>query len=158
MERQETIDALKNYFKIHELVGPAVYHKYKNDAWYIFTTELLETLLVIRQELDKPITINDWYWGGMYDERGYRDNVSPIMKGKTEDNKLYLSGHVLGCAVDFDVKGMSPDEVRFWIIYNQDVLPHKVRLEYKKNGEPITWVHLDTKYYEDNDKVHFFDV
>ena len=158
MTRSNIIDALKEYFEIYELVSREVYNTHGENAWFLFRTETLMCLLMMRVGIDKPFTINDWYWEGFYDERGYRENTSDIVKDKTDNNKLYLSGHVLGCAIDFTVKDMSADLVREWIEENQDMFPCKIRLEDKKDGEPITWVHFDTKHYEQNPKVYRFNV
>lgn len=153
--REQIIKELKNYFKIQELVGEETYNKHKDNAWFVFDTNLLHCLLILRTNIDKPFTINNWYKGGRFSQRGLRDNTQSILKNK---KRLYLSGHVLGKAFDFDVKGMTAEEVRDWIKENEDLLPCKVRLEHRKDGVPINWVHLDTNYYEKNPKIYLFDV
>ena len=45
-----------------------------------------------------------------------------------------------GTAVDFDVQGMSAEEVRKWIERNKVLLPYPIRLE-----EGVNWVHLDMR-------------
>jgi len=159
MTRFETINELKTYFKPYELVDKITYDKYGNESWQFFHTDLLKSLLIIRKGLGKSITINDWYWGGHinwkgereeYDERGIRHNISPIVKNKTT---LYLSGHVLGMALDFDVKGMTAEEVRAWIVKNANLFPCKIRLE-----DGVTWCHLDVKETSTNPKVYLFNV
>jgi len=144
MSRTEIIKELKNYFQIYELVGENVYNKYRENSWFLFRTETLHCLLIIRKGLDKSITVNDWFWGGIYDERGYRDNTQDILEEKTLDKVLYLSGHVLGCAFDLKIKDMSSERAREWIIKNEHLFPCKVRLEHRKNGKPISWLHFDT--------------
>jgi hypothetical protein len=160
MDRAELILEVKKYFKLQELVSKVVYDRYGEDAWYVFGTDILQCLLLIRVGLGKSITINDWLWGGTNHQRGYRENLSKIVKDKTEDGVLYISGHVLGCALDLHVKGMIAEDVRTWILANQEIFPCKIRLEHRKlsTGEFITWVHIDTKYYEGNPKVYLFNV
>ena len=158
MERIEIITEVKKYFKLEELVSEAVYKKYGETAWFIFSTELLTCLLLVRVGIGKPITVNTWHVGGKFDERGYRENLSDIVLAKSTKEELYVSGHVLGIAVDFTVKGMTAPEVREWIVDNQDMFPCKIRLERSINGRLINWVHLDTKYYEENPKVYLFDI
>ena len=158
MERDLIINDLKKYFNIHELVSPKVYNKMGSGAWCLFDTDALETLLFIRENLGKSITINNWFWGGKFKQRGFRENTSSIVSKKTEKDVVYLSGHVIGKAFDFDVKGMEAEEVRDWLKEKASELPCKIRLEHKKNGEPINWVHLDTKHYPDKPKVYLFDV
>ncbi len=156
--RGEIIQKLTHYFRIEELVSELVFKKHGNNAWFVFNTETLHCLLLMREGIGKSFTINTWLWGGDYDERGFRENVSSITYNKTMRERLYTSGHVIGCAFDFKVKGMSAPEVRDWIETNEEIFPCKIRLEDLKNGTPITWVHFDTKHYENNPKVYRFDV
>ena len=76
--------------------------------------------------------------GGRFDERGFRNNISDIVKSKTVSGSLYISPHMLGAAIDFDAKGMTAEEARNKIIQSQDLLPCPIRLESGTN-----WVHID---------------
>jgi len=87
--RQKIINDLKEYFDIRELVEKSVFKKYGDNAWFIFDTDTLHTLLILREEIDKPITINNWHKGGQFIQRGYRSNLSEIIKNKAS---LYVSG------------------------------------------------------------------
>ena len=71
---------------------------------------------------------------------------------------MYLSGHVLGMALDFTVKGMTSIAVRQWIENNQEKFSCKLRLEDKFRGKPISWVHVDVKQIESNPKIYRFNV
>lgn len=60
MTRFEVITKLKNYFSIKELVYKQVYDKYGELAWSFFSIEILETLLILREDIFKcPIIINN---------------------------------------------------------------------------------------------------
>ena len=158
MERRQIIENLKVNFRIEELVSREVFHAYGEDAWALLDTDTLHVLMILRGYIDKPITINNWLWGGHFDERGFRENICDICKGKTDKGKLYTSGHVLGKAIDFHVDGLSSDLIREWMLDNMELFPCKIRLENELNGTPISWVHFDTKYYEKNPKVYLFNV
>lgn len=158
MTRSQIIEKLKEYFIIQELVGPAVYNRFGDNSWFVFETNTLHCLLIIREGINEPTTVNDWFWGGMYDERGFRDNTQPILKENTIDGILYLSGHPLGCAFDLKFKHTTAENAREWIKHNEDLFPCKLRLEHRKNGKPITWLHFDTKYFEANPKIYLFNV
>lgn len=160
MTRVQIIDGLQKYFGIYELVDKQVFETFGETAWQFFDTDTLHTLLVIREGIGKPIDINNWKWNGQYQERGLRTNVGRISKKKTALNRLYLSGHVLGKAFDFKIKGMVSEDIRTWIKDNADLLPVKIRLEHIKlsTGKPITWVHFDTKFLDKNPKVYFFNI
>ncbi len=146
---------IKDYFIIQEFVDPLVYDKYKEVAWKFIDKKLLDCLLVIREGLNSPISINNWSYGGRFTQRGLRHNLSPLVSSK---EKLYLSAHIFGKAIDFDVSGMTSIEVREWITNNPDKFPCKIRLERNLNGKPITWVHLDIMSDETKPKVYQFDV
>ena len=145
----------KKYFNIKELVDEAVFNKYGEKAWQFIDSKLMESLLVIREGIGKPMFLNDWSYGGKFDERGLRHNLSDLVATKS---RIYLSAHMMGKAADFDVHGMKAPEVRKWIVDNQDAFPHKIRLERKLNGKEITWNHLDVYDYKKNPKVYLFDI
>lgn len=151
--------SIQDYFKIEELVDKATVNKYGQvRCWSFFDPRLLENLYWVRKAINSPITANNWLFGGSFTQRGLRTNLSSIVKNKTLNGRLYLSAHVRGAAVDFDVKGMEAEEVRNWLVANQANLPHPIRLEHKKNGTPISWVHMDVDHIEENPKVYLFDV
>lgn len=158
MDRSTIIEYLKENFGLYELVSREVYYKYGDDAWALFRTETLECLLIMRKGINKPFTINTWWWDGVYDERGFRENTCDMCKKKTKKGQMYTSGHVLGCGFDFTVKDTSPDLVREWIENNHFLFPCKIRLEDLKDGEPINYIHFDTKYYERHPKIYRFNV
>lgn len=131
---------IKDYFDIRELTCPHVYDKFREYAWNFFDPRLLDTLLVIREKIGKPIYVNNWDMGGNFTQRGFRCNCCWLVKEKTALEKLYVTAHNQGMGVDFDVKGMSAEEVRKWIVDNKIFLPHPIRLE-----SDVNWVHLDVR-------------
>lgn len=166
MSRKEILDKIKGsgYFIIQELVGPEVYRKHGNNAWFLLTTELLETIYFIRHKKQKPMYLNNWHNAKkgviIFEERGHRANIQDIVINKTYGNILYTSGHPIGSGVDFTFEGETAEQTRDWLISIQEELPHKIRLEHKyaSTGIPITWVHLDTKYFESNPKIYMFNI
>ena len=157
MSENEILKEIKDYFDIRELVDKETYDKYGEKAWQFMCPRLLHTMLVIRKELNLPITANDWHNGGKYDERGLRSNMCDIVKSK---KSLYLSAHTMGRALDFKVSGMTSPDVRQWLVANASKLPYPIRLENKfvKTGKEISWVHLDVFYNEKDSKVYLFNV
>lgn len=142
---------IKDYFDIQELVCKHVYNKFGEGAWQFFDSRLLETLLVIREKLGKPIYVNNWQVGGNLTQRGLRCNICGLVKEKTSLEKVYMSAHMQGTGIDFDVKGMTTLEVRNWIKANQILLPYPIRLE-----SDVTWVHLDMRNDGSKGKVIYF--
>ncbi len=149
------LSRLKKYFKIQELVDEDVYKRFGEYAWQFIDHRLIDCLLFIREELGKPMIANNWHAGGKFSQRGLRHNRSSMVIGK---KRPYLSAHMMGKALDFDVIGMDAESVRNWIVEHKKELPHKIRLEHKMNATPIPWVHLDVFDNEDNDKIKLFNV
>ena len=158
MSDKEIYEQIKDYFIIQEFVSPKVYNKHGEDSWKFICPRLLHTLLVIRKVIDKPITINNWHIGGKFKQRGLRSNLGYIFYSQFKKRRMYLSAHVMGRAVDFDVEGMKAEEVRNWLILNKKILPYKIRLEHKKGGKYISWVHLDMFSELKNPLVYRFNI
>ena len=138
------------HFQIHELISERVFKEHGQTAWQFFDEKLLRTIDFIRHELNKPIYINDWYNLGDLEQRGLRSNIDQIVRTKTNQNKLYCSAHCYGQAADFDVQGMTAEEVRQWLILNSEGLPYSIRLE-----AGVNWVHLDVR--DTGQKVYVFN-
>lgn len=138
------------HFIIQELVSEKVWVKYSETAWQFIDPRLLITLDYIREAFNRPITINDWNRLGNFEQRGLRTNLDAIVKRRTNQNKLYCSAHCFGQAADFDVKGLTAEEVRQWLIFNSDSLPYPIRLE-----AGVNWVHLDVR--DTGEKVYLFN-
>lgn len=137
MSRNELIKKLKQNFDIRELVCPHCYKRFGGKAWQFLSTQLLSTLYILRYEIFKqPMIINNWYRGGKYDERGLRCNMCNLVKTKKE---IYLSAHILGEAIDFNVSNLTSEEVFNIIKSNADKFEYPIRLE----KGTIGWNHID---------------
>lgn len=156
---KELYDRILEYFDVQELVTPWAYKKFKSRGDYFFLSRfdprLLATILFIRETTGRKMTINNYKWGGDFDERGVRDNLAPIVKARTS---AYWSAHVFAMAVDFDLEGMTAEEVREWLVEHSEELPFKIRLEHTLNGVSISWVHLDVVDDPRLGKVYLFHV
>lgn len=142
------------YFRIEELVSKQVYEKYKEKCWEFIKPEIILFLDNIREFYKKPVIVNNWLYGGNLSQRGLRTNQDPIVK---EKNSLYVSQHCLGGAVDFNVQGVSPEEVAKHIIDNQEYYRNFIsRLENPK--QTATWTHVDCANTEDEEKIIIFNV
>jgi hypothetical protein len=139
------------YFDLSELVCPHVFNKFGSMAWSFFDPRLLVIMDHIRDLLDKPIFVNNWNEGGQFSQRGLRCIQCDLVKAAIVKNDLYMSAHMEGQAVDFDVEGMTAEQVRQWIISKKQDMPVPIRLE---NG--VQWVHLDVREYN-GEKVHLFN-
>lgn len=132
MTRAEILTAIRPYFDIQELVCDHTYSRFGEQAWQFLDTDYLHCLLVIRRDiLNAPM----WCNGKGKTQRGLRCNRCAIVRGKSS---VYLSAHVLGKAGDFDVTGMTAEEVRQKIKENASLLPCPIRME-----AGVSWLHFD---------------
>lgn len=162
---KELYDGILKYFDIRELVSPGVYNKYIERLGYSnydllsrFDKRLLQSLLWIRINYGDSITVNDWMWGGRFDERGIRDTSTPMVQGRAGRNDAWLSSHVLASALDYIPKGQTAPEHRDWLESKAEELPHPIRLENKYKGKQINWVHLDVCEIPGLPKVYRFNI
>lgn len=143
---------IADYFRTEELVCPHVYNRFGERSLDFIDDRLKETIVTIREKLNRPIYINNWAWGGNKSQRGLRCNVCALVKEKTSLDKPYLSAHVLGKGVDFNVKDMPAQAVRDWLRMNQILLPYPIRVE-----SDVTWIHIDVlEYGQTGGKISFF--
>ena len=140
-------------FSLDELVCPHVFKTHGERAWSFFDEKLLRSIQEIRELIDKPITINNWNKGGSFSQRGCRCTACKMIKDKANAGKSYVSAHILFRALDFDVEGYTAQQVRDFIVKNQDKLPYPIRLE---GG--VNWVHIDTYDFDQNKKIEIFTV
>lgn len=149
MNREEIINRLKKYFKVRDLVCDHVYHKFGEHSWQVLRTELLHTILVVREDiLQSPIIVNH----GKKRQRGFRCNIYSINHNK---QKAYISAHTYGAAIDFTCLEMTAQMVRNKIFANAHKLPYPVRLE-----RGVSWVHIDIndkQFKENGKKVYLFN-
>ena len=147
MKTQQIYNKIKTYFTIEELVGKRTAQKYGERAWRFLDPKALRALLIVREGINSQITVNS----GRRQQRGLRTNIQQIVRQKSLRNRLYISAHIQGKAFDFDVKGMTAQQVRDWIVKSHKLFPFKIRLE-----DGVSWVHLDTIWEEKNPKVYLF--
>ena len=143
LDKRELIKALKEFFKIEELVDPDTFRIHGESSWMFLDEKLLANVLFFRMGIDKPFIANTWSDGGRFDERGLRPNISEIVSNKTRAGRLYLSAHTMGKALDWHIKGMTSEDARKWAFDNSGFFPYKFRLENTLKGKQISWIHLD---------------
>lgn len=141
------------YFAIKELVCKHVYERYGEGAEMFLDDKLIETIHIIREKILKaPMIVNDWHNGGGFTQRGFRCNICPLVKSKTDISRMYLSAHNMGKAIDCNVQGMTAEEARQRIIANARLLPYPIRLE-----DGVSWLHIDVYDNGKGQKVTLFE-
>lgn len=76
-------------------------------------------------------------------QRGLRTTIDSIVKDKVKNNRLYLSAHVLGRGVDFEVPSMDMKKVYERIINNPRRYSMITRIEDPNVTLPKGYIHVD---------------
>ena len=121
-----------DFFKLHELVDKPTWEKLGENSIWMLNQKAVDGLIALRIALDKPITVNNYFWGGNLSNRGYRSIYSTV-GGK-------FSQHRVGNAFDINVKGMTPDQVYDYILDNYKAFGITT-IEHKSFTH--TWTHID---------------
>jgi hypothetical protein len=129
---------INKYFDLEELVCKHVLDRYGDFAWNFFDAHLLETLVILREHIDKSTYVNNYSIGGQFSQRGFRCVQCQLMQDVYKSGKLFTDPHALGKAIDADITGMTAEQVRQWIIANQSIFPYPIRLE-----SGVQWLHID---------------
>jgi hypothetical protein len=139
-EVQQKLDLIHGYFLVQELVSERVYILCGDMSIALIPLEELITVVTLRKELDRAMYINTWCFPKMkrFDGRGYRDLL--------EETGSLGSQHRIAKGWDYDVVGMTAQEVRDFIIENQNKFPHIRRLE-----DGVSWTHHDSKCTNKNE-------
>lgn len=138
------------YFELYELLPPELFTyddmqrpKELQSGWMHFSSELLETIDIVRDIIGKPLICNTWYQNGNRRWSGFRPQYCEIGAAK--------SLHKEGKAVDIICSSYTAEEMRKIIKDNKDKLPYKIRIE-----DGVSWLHIDVKERKDNAKIYFF--
>ena len=134
---------ISKYFKIQELVPPETFKVLGDDCWEFFPDSSIMMLDGAREFFGKPVTVNNWLWGGAFKYRGYRPPECPVGAPR--------SYHRSGRAFDLDVKGMPAEEVRRHIVDNQD---NPLLIWINRMEKDVSWVHIDSG--EGKNRIYLF--
>jgi len=121
-------------FKIEELVPLRLINLIHKDLlWKLIDDDIIIAIDKIKEVFPKgSMSINTYLWSGNRTQSGVR----------TKNSKYYseTSQHSLGKAIDCVFGNYSTDEVREYILANQDEFPTIKRIE-----ADVSWLHIDVK-------------
>lgn len=136
-------------FDPYEIVSERIYRIYGQYSWHFIDPQIKNALFKLRKRYDCPMFVNDWYWGGGNDSRGYRDPYD-------RDGAL-LSQHKLGKAFDISARDFSAEEI-FEDIKNNQELMYSFGIRRMENVEfTPTWIHIDCKPTSIKNEIYIFN-
>jgi len=110
---------------------------YPNGDFSKVDSKLVIVAQWLRDNLGKPITINNYATGGQYKESGLRD-INTTTGAKK-------SAHKEGKAIDIKVSGMTAKEVYEWCLKHSDELYALGVREIEDSRYTPSWTHLGTR-------------
>lgn len=120
-----------------EFVPPNIYYNFGEKARWFIRPELIALAQFYRDWFGAPVTVNTWYFGGVLQERGYREPNS-----KTGAK---YSQHKFGTAFDCNIRGITPDEIRRVIGSNEESFMKAGLTTLEHGSYAPTWVHSDMR-------------
>ena len=126
---------LNDYFDLREFVHPKIYSRYGERSIQFIDYRLIELAVTIREYFNKPMIINNWHEGGRLKNRGLRLPNSKV--------GAYYSQHKFGRAIDFNIVGMTSDEVYEELLKVGFTLGATT---IEDNNFATTWTHIDIRH------------
>lgn len=127
---------LSKDFSVVEFVPPAIHEQFADKSIWFIDPKIVQMAQFIRDRFGKPMTINNYFAGGIFQYSAFRDSACKI--------GAINSQHRHGRAIDFRIYGMTPVEIRADIIKNFE-LYRASGLTTIEGGTP-TWTHIDCRY------------
>ena len=150
----------QKYFETYEIASLYVCNtKQPSEIYALFDDKLQDLIVWAREGIGLAFYANNWMVHEKlkqsnrgvlkFSQRGYRTNDDPDCKRQKFVSK---SAHFEGKALDFDVQGMTAQQVRNWLREHAHEAPHPFRVE-----EGVNWVHVDVMPHKASDKAYFFN-
>ena len=129
---------ISTYFNLEEFIPREIFTQFgEKSIWFVDRgTVLLADF--IRDRFGKPMKINDWHSGGGLNNRGFRTPDCAI-GGK-------LSQHKFKAAIDFNIEGVTPQDIYKDIIDNQDMYMKAGMTTVEDIAFTATWTHADRRF------------
>ena len=124
------------HFYLQEFVPANIFNQWgKNSRWFI-DSRIIEAAESIRNQVKKPVIINNWKDGGSYQYSGYRSPVCNVGSSTSQ--------HRWGRAIDVKIPGVDLLQLYSFIKRNPDKFLDITTLENINHTK--TWIHADCRY------------
>lgn len=121
-----------------ELIPRSIHNQWGQRATMFIDPRLPGAVQWIRDRFGRPVIVNNWPTGGALHNRGFRPPAATV--GAT------LSQHRFGRAVDFNVMGITPQEVYADIMANQEAYMNAGWTTVEDVAFTPSWTHLDLRW------------
>ena len=135
---------ISNNFVIQEVVDEATYNKYGVKSIWFMDDRIIQSVQTLRTALGVPLTINNWHRGGDREYSGLRPHDTTVGAGRSQ--------HKFGRAIDTVSSKITAQEMRDYIMSNQDDFPFITTIEDK-----VGWLHMDCRNRDMSNGIMMFD-
>ncbi len=126
---------ISDHFHLEELVPKAIFEQYGARSKWFIDPQLIVAIEWIRTRYGKAMTINNWSNGGSFQNRGFRTPTTTV--------GARLSQHKFGRAADFNIDGMTSQEVFTDLVGISEQLPFTT---IENVAYTPTWSHIDCRW------------
>src|SRR3990172_9184094 len=133
-----------SFFVLQEFIPPVIYNKWGDRSIWFIDKRIFLLADFIRNRLGKAMTINNWHTGGSFSLRGFRPPETTTGGA--------LSQHRFGRAIDFNIAGMTPQEIYKDITDHFDMYSKAGLTTVEDIAFTTGWNHVDIRQI-DSDKL-----
>lgn len=137
---------VSEHFELIEFIDPVTYSNFADNSIWFIDQRLINVAEAFRVIVNKPVIINDWHIHGKYKESGLRTF-------NTTTGSKY-SQHRYGRAADLKVKGMTGQQLFNVAKANWDMLKEFGLTTVENPQATPTWLHCDTRQWQDTTELH----
>lgn len=124
------------HFYYHEFFSEGIWRSSSETfLMKLIDPRIVQILEKLRVEMNAPIYVNNWYWGGNSMYRGFRPQSTSV--------GAKYSQHKMGRAVDFHVGRHTITEVHEYILSREPEFLDLGLTRLEDVRDAPTWVHLD---------------
>lgn len=131
------MNKISSYFYLYEFVPKEIYERWGDKSIWFIDRRIVLLADFIRDRFGKPMTINNWHEGGPFSYRGFRQRSCEVGGD--------LSQHRFGRAIDFNIAGLTAQEVYKDLIDNQDMYLKAGATTVEDINFTSGWTHLDIR-------------
>lgn len=127
-------------FTLQEFVDKATYGRYGDKSIWFIDKRIVALAQFMRSRFKASATINNWDSGGVLQYRGFRPRDCTV--------GAWNSQHRFGRAIDININGTTPDELRQDIVNNFSIYSKFGVTTIEDGAFAKTWCHIDLRWNE----------
>lgn len=130
-------------FILQEFLPDYVYNRFGEKGIWLIDPRIISLAQAIRDFYNRPVIINDWYYGGNQYAPGKTYNHSGYRAPSTRIGATY-SQHKFGRAIDIKIRDLHPNTIRHDLRTNFALFSTYGLTTIEKDTP--SWVHCDCRY------------